>query len=355
MDASSAGTDINVGDTLSLLSRASELCNSGVNTLGKNDVIVIGTRCRLRGIRAVGGDHRLKKAIRDLQSRELRKFEEMRRMQNIALSRDFDINAYRIRAFDCSAPQQAAASSSEKTSPPILSIQGQVPQLEGIQPLLLSSMEEAVVNKKQHTTAFRGKRKADILPILLRTTTKKIKASSSNLKKSLSFNIKSISSLYSLFPGSKKSLIDPVGRKSERVSDNPNSNSTWDDTLISAPTSTMASTMEKPRLEMDRSSVRLLQLQVKRSPIDSSTASSPLKPKLDVGNTGRNKSFGSLALNTPRVAAIREVQKGRESNHPNLMTKISFSSFNSFHKKKVGKISPILASASPELNAGWNL
>ena len=155
--------------------------------------------------------------------------------------------------------------------------------------------------------------------------------------------------------GSKKSLIDLVGRKSESIFDKPSSNYTWDYTLIIAPKITMASTMEKQILEMDRPSVRLLQLKMKRSPIDSSTASSSLKPKLNVGNTGRNKSFGSLALNIPRVAAMREVQKGRESNNPNLMTKISFSSFNSFHKKKVGKISPILASASPELNAGWNL
>ena len=67
MDDSSDGTDINVRDTLSLILRDSELCNSGVNMIGKNDGIVIGTRFHMRGICAERGDPRLKKAIRDLQ------------------------------------------------------------------------------------------------------------------------------------------------------------------------------------------------------------------------------------------------------------------------------------------------
>ena len=355
MDASSAVTGINVGDTLSLLQRASEFCNSSANVL-VNDVF-IGTRCGLRENRARGGGRRLKKAIRNLQSWELRKFEEMRRMQNIAISRDSKTNADRIREVEYSVLQQATASSSGMTTPAILSIQTQVLQLEGIKPLLLSSMEEATLNNKRDTAAFRGNKKGDVLPTLLRTTANTNKAATSNLKSSslFKFKSKSISSLSSLFRHSKKSLVELGSRKSYRVFDNTGSNYIWDETLTSAPTSTMTSTMEKPRHQMDGSSVGLLQLQMKRSPRDSSTASSSLKPKLEFGNTGRNKSFGSLALNIPRVAAIEEVLKGGDSNNSKLMTKRSFSSFNSFHKKKGGKISPILASASPEPNAAWNL
>ena len=243
------------------------------------------------------------------------------------------------------------------TTPAILSIQTKFLLLKGIIPLLLSSVEEATLNNKRDTTAFRGNKKGDVLPTLLRTTSNTKKAATSNLK-SLSpfkFKSKSISSLSSLFRHSKKSLIDLGGRKSYRVFDNTGSNYIWDETLTSAPTSTMTSTMEKPRHQMDGSSVGLLQLQMKRSPRDSSTASSSLKPKLEFGNTGRNKSCGSLALNIPRVVGIGEVKKGGDRINSKLMKKRSFSSFKSFLKKKGDKISPILASASPESYVAWNL